>query len=108
MKKIRIAALIGILLCAVFHQTLVSSIRDNFISKPSPHYQQRQEFFKKLSTEYYGVPDFGVELDLINSAVQLTKQNTAESDLIIPGLESVQQFKQRQTMTFAELNSTRK
>jgi hypothetical protein len=108
MKKILVVAIIGILLCAVFHQTLVSSIRDNFISKPSPYYQQRQEFFKKLSIEYYGVPDYSAELDLINSAVLLSKQNTAESDLIIPDIESVQRFKQRQTLTFAEINSTMK
>lgn len=107
MKKMLVVTIIGILVCAVFHQTLVSSIRDNFGSKPSPYYQQRQEFFKKLSTEYYGVSDYGAELDLINSAVQLTEQHTAESDFIIPDFESIQRFKQRQTLTFAEINSNR-
>ncbi|HEX9973367.1 MAG TPA: hypothetical protein VGD14_14940 [bacterium] len=108
MKKIIVVAIIGILICAVFHQTLISSIRDNFISKPSPYYQQRLEYFKKLSIEYYGVPDYGAELDLINSAVHLTKLNTAASDLIIPGFEAIQRLKQKQTLTFAEINSTRK
>ena len=108
MKKIIVVAIIGILLCAVFHQTLISSIRDNLISKPSPDYQQRQEFFKKLSIEYYGVPAYGAELDLINSAVQLTEFNTAASDLIIPCFEAIQRLQQRQTLTFAEINSNRR
>ncbi len=107
MKKIIVVAIIGILICAVFHQTLISSIRDNFASKPSPYYQQRQEIFKKLSIEYYGVPDYGAELDLINSAAHLTKFTTDACDLIIPDLEAIQRLKQKQTVTFAELNSIR-
>lgn len=105
MKKIIVIAMIGLLVCAVFHQTLISSIQENFMSKPASDAQQRQEFFNKLSIHYYGVPDYGAELDLVNSAVPLAQLKAPDADLIIPNVEAMQRLKLRQTVTFAELNT---
>lgn len=90
--------LLGISLFCIFNKNVISWVKNNFTSKPKPYYQQRHEFFEKLSKEYYGVPDYSDELEAVNRTFQLTDVSTEKIELIIPSLNSIERLKQRRTV----------
>ncbi len=94
--------LLGISLFCIFNKTVISWVKNNFTSKPKPYYQQRHEFFEKLSREYYGVPDYTDELEAINRKFQLIEAGTEKVELIIPSLNSIERLKQRRTLLTIE------
>ena len=98
MKKIIVVVLVLSAGFMVFHKKMVSWVKINFVSREIPYYQQRHEFFKKLSKEYYGVESYGDELETINRTFNSTSLSTDRVALIIPGYDAINRLKQRRTV----------
>ena len=102
MKKVLGLMVLIIIVFVCFNRNVTSWVKTNLISKPKPYYQQRQEFFEKLSKEYYGVSDYSEELEVINRTFQITESSTERVDLIIPSLDAINKLKQRRTVASLE------
>jgi len=102
MKKIVMIVVLVTGLFLTFNKKVISWVETNFVSKPTPYYQQRQQFFEKLSIEYYGVSDYGEELEVINRTFQTTESDVEQVDLIIPSLDAINRLKQRRTIALVE------
>lgn len=102
MKKVLILALLIIGIFTTFNREVISWVNSNFSSNPTPYYQQRVEFFEKLSKEYYGIAEYGKELEMVNRSFNITDINTDRTDLIIPSLDAIVRLKKRQTVASLE------
>jgi len=102
MKKIIVLILLVTASFVAVKEEVVSFVKINFIATPIPYYQQRQEFFEKLSKEYYGTANYGEELDNINRTFKITESTTEQVDLIIPNFDAINRLKQRRTMAAIE------
>lgn len=102
-KTILIVSLVMVIFIA-FNENVISWVKSNFASSQTPYYQQRLEFFEKLSKEYYGVSDYGKELEVINRPFEITELSTDRNELIIPSLDAIIRLKQRQTIASLEPN----
>ena len=58
MKKVLMIIVLVAGIFLTFNHNVVSWVKSNFVADQKPYYQQRLEFFEKLSREYYGVADF--------------------------------------------------
>jgi hypothetical protein len=105
MKKIFVLVFLIIGIFITFNENVISWVKSNFASNPTPYFQQRQDFFKKLSKEYYGVSDYGEELEAINRTFRISESSTERIDLIIPSLDAIDRLKQRRTVASIENDS---
>ncbi len=102
MKKVLILILLIIGIFTTFNREVVSWVNSNFSSNPMPYYQQRIEFFEKLSKEYYGTAEYCKELEMVNRSYNLTDLSTDRSELIVPSLDAIVRLKERQTIAALE------
>lgn len=66
-------------------------------------YLTKEELFKKLSIEYYGVPDFAKELELVNRSLKIKSPRAiTNTDLIIPSYNAIHRLKHKQTTTLLD------
>ena len=87
MKKIFIVLLvIGLLGALITNDNLI-----HFFQKIKTKQLQKNEYFKKLSLKYYGSPNYGKELALINQTLKLNTISS-EEEMIIPSLDALIQF----------------
>lgn len=105
MKKFLVTVLLILVLFVLFNQNMVTWVKSTFASSQSSTAQQRLEFFEKLSREYYGIPDYGRELDMVNGSVAIDRLSSDLTELIIPSLEAVTRLKERQTLAAIENQS---
>lgn len=102
MKKILVIGLLIVVTFFLFNQNMITWVKATLASSPIPAAQQRLDFFEKLSLEYYGISDYGKELDLVNHAVDITSLSSELTELIIPSLDAVTRLKTRQTLAAIE------
>ena len=102
MKKILVIALLIAGIFLTFNQNIISWVKSNFTSNQTPYYQQRVEFFEKLSIEYYGVSDYGKELEVVNRSFKITDLSTDQTVLIIPSLDAITRLRERQSLASIE------
>jgi len=98
MKKTAIILLVLGIALAVFRQDSIHWLKNQFAGKPMPYYQQRQEFFKNLSKEFYGVADFAEELELVNRTYKLGESSSELVEIIVPSRNAITMLKQRRTV----------
>jgi hypothetical protein len=98
MKKIFLILILVGGIFITFNQNVISWVKSNFAANQTPYFQQRLEFFEKLSKEYYGVADYGKELESVNRSFELTDMSTDRAELIIPSLDAVTRLKERQSL----------
>ncbi len=102
MKKVLMITVLIAGIFLTFNHNVVSWVKSNFASNQKPYYQQRLEFFEKLSREYYGIADYGKELEVVNRSIKITDMSTDRTELIIPSLDAVTRLKERQSLTAIE------
>ena len=102
MKKVLMIIVLVAGIFLTFNHNVVSWVKANFAADQKPYYQQRLEFFEKLSREYYGVADYGKELEVVNRSIQITDMSTDRTELIIPSLDAVTRLKERQSLAAVE------
>lgn len=102
MKKVLIIAVLITGIFLTFNHNVVSWVKSNFSSNQKPYYQQRLEFFEKLSREYYGAADYGKELEVVNRSIEITDMSTDRTELIIPSLDAISRLKERQSLAAIE------
>jgi len=102
MKRLISLVLLAIGILIALNKDTGSWVKRIFVSNPTPYYQQRTEFFQKLSKEYYGVADYGSELEAINRVLHLNESSSNRVELIIPSLDAIRRLKQRQTVVSLE------
>lgn len=102
MKKFFIILVLAAGIFITFNQNVISWVKSNFTSNLTPYYQQRLEFFEELSREYYGVPDYGKELAVVNRSFVITEISTDRSELIIPSRDAITRLKGRQSLASIE------
>ncbi len=102
MKKILVIGLFVTVIVVLFSQNLVSWVKSTSASSQNSSYQQRLEFFEKISQEYYGISDYGKELEMVNSSVDITSLSANLTELIIPSLDAITRLKERQTLASIE------
>jgi hypothetical protein len=102
MKKVLMITVLIAGIFLTFNHNVVSWVKTNFGSNQKPYYQQRLEFFEKLSREYYGIADYGKELEVVNRSIKITDMSTDRTELIIPSLDAVTRLKERQSLAAFE------
>ena len=98
MKKIVVLMLLVFAGVIAYKMDAITWVEANMSSRQMPYYQQRHEYFEKLSRQFYGVSDYAEELEAINRTLNINETNTERPNLIIPGLDAIDKLKQRRTV----------
>jgi len=102
MKKYFVVLVLAASIFVLFNLNVTCWVKSSFTSNSTPYYQQRLEFFEKLSREYYGVTDYGKELAVVNRSFVITETSTDQSELIIPSRDAITRLKERQSLASVE------
>lgn len=98
MKKIVVLMLLVTAGLIAYKMDAITWVKVKMSSRQVPYYQQRHEYFEKLSRQFYGVSDYAEELEAINRTYNINETNTDRVNLIIPGLDAIDKLKQRRTV----------
>lgn len=98
MKKIFVLIVLITVGVVAYKMDVVSWMESKFSSRSMPYYQERHEYFEKLSRDFYGVETYGEELEAINRSFKIDETKTDRADLIIPSLDAIDKLKHRRTM----------